>query len=186
MIERIVRLVQLDWSVFKEIEPDASATAEAAIIVAVTSLLSALGSAIGSHSAGASFVSGLVSGLVGWVVWAVVAYLVGKALFKGRGTLDGMLRVLGYASAPNILGFFGFVPCIGWLAGLAGWLISLIAGLMAIKEGLDLDLASAVGVAIVGWIAMAIVSLIISVIFGGAIAAALGIVSLLGRAIPSR
>jgi len=179
MVNRIMRLIQLDFSVFKEIESDPAATTEAAIIVAATSFLSALGSAIGSQYPLASFMSGLISGLVGWVVWAVVAYYVGKSMFHGTGTLEGMLRVIGYASAPNILGLFGFIPCIGWLAALAGWIISLIASVMAIKEGLDLELGGAIGVVIIGWIAMVIVNILISVIFGGALAVGAG----LGRAL---
>ena len=178
MIERIMRVVQLDFSVFKEIESDPQATTEAVIMVAVTTILSAIGSSVGANNPAMSFVGSIVRGLAGWVVWAIVTYIVGKSVFGGRGTLDGMLRVLGYASAPNILGLFGFIPCLGWLAALIGWLLALVAGIMAVREGLDLSLGSAMGVVIIGWIAMVAVSFIVSIIFGGALAVGAGILGL--------
>jgi hypothetical protein len=175
MLQRILRIIKLDFSVFREIESDPDATGEAAIIVALTTFLSAVGSAVASQHAVRSFIGSLISGLVGWVVWAVVTFYIGRGIFKGKGSLEGMLRVLGYASAPNILGFFGFIPCLGWIASLAGFFLALIAGIMAIKEGLDLDTGSAVGVAVVGWIAMMIVMMIIGLIFGGAAAILTGL-----------
>lgn len=179
MIERITRVIQLDFSVFKEIESDPQATTEAAIIVAVTTLLSAIGSAIGSDNPVAGFVGPIISGLVGWGLWSVVTYFVGKSIFAGKGTLEGMLRVLGYASAPNILGILVFIPCIGWLAALAGWLLSLIAGVMAVREGLDLTLGAAIGVVIIGWFARVAVAIAVAVAFGGAFVVGAGLLRLL-------
>jgi hypothetical protein len=180
MIERIVRLIRLDWSVFGELESDPNATTEAAIIVAVSTLLSAFGTALGSESSAYGFVAGLINGVVGWVVWAAVTYLVGRALFRGGGTFEQMLRLLGYASAPNVLGVFAFIPCLGWLAAFAGWLISLVAGVMAIREGLDVELGVAVAVVIVGAIAMGMLYVIVGMIFGGTMAILGGLLEAFG------
>lgn len=181
MIERILRLIRMDFSVFKEIESDPSATTEAAIVVAVSTLLSALGSAIGSDQPTTGFIASVISGIVGWLVWSAVTYIVGKSVFKGGGTLEQMLRVLGYASVPNILGVFSFIPCFGWIAGFAGWILALVAGVMAIKEAMDVELGTAIGVTVVGAIAMGIVFAIIGLIFGGAVAIGAVILGLLGR-----
>jgi len=180
MIRRIMRLIRLDFTVFEEIESDPNATTQAVIIVAVTSFLSALGSALGSESAASSAVSTLINGFVGWIVWAVVTYFVGKSLFKAGGTLQEMLRLLGYASAPNILGIFTFIPCLGWLAGFAGWLISLIAGVLAIKEGLDVDLTVAILVVIVGAVAMGVLYTAVAISFEGILAIAAGLFRAVG------
>jgi len=177
MVERIVRIIRLDFSVFKEIEADPDATAEAAIIVAITSVLSALGPAIRSSTFLRVFVGGLASGLIGWLVWAAVAYLVGKTLFESRGTLDNMLRVLGYANAPRFLGILAVIPCIGWLGPLAGAIMALVAGVMAVSEGLDLDTGQAIIVAVVGWIALAVVTMVIGIVLG---VGALGLAALVG------
>jgi len=167
MVDRIIRIIKLDFAVFKEIESDPNATTEAAIVVTLASLLSALGTAFASHRFFPSLIGGLISGLVGWVVWAVVTYYLGKAMYKGTGTLESMLRVLGYASAPRFLGIFAFIPCLGALAALAGLILSLITGIMAISEGLDLETGQAIIVAVVGWIGLFIVTMVVHMLFGG-------------------
>jgi hypothetical protein len=166
MLDRIVRIVKLDFPVFKDIESDPNATTQAAIIVAATSVLSAIGSAAGSQRPFMAFLGGVISGVVGWIVWSYVSHLVGGALYKHPGTFEGMLRVIGYASAPQLLGVLNIIPCVGWIGGLAGAILALVASIMAIREGLDLDSGQAIIVAVVGWIALMIVGAIIASIFG--------------------
>jgi hypothetical protein len=166
MVNRIVRIIKLDFPVFKEIEDDPNATTEAAIIVVVAAFLSAIGSAFGAARPVVSFFSTLLSSVVGWVVWSYVSHYVGQAMFKGKGTPMQMLRVVGYANAPQLLGILNIIPCIGWIGGLAGAILSLIASIMAIREALDLETGQAIIVALVGWVALAIVGLVFGVIFG--------------------
>ena len=166
MLDRIIRIIKLDFPVFKDIESDPKATTEAAIIVAATSVLSAIGSAVGSHRPVMAFVGGVISGLVGWIVWSYLSHFVGSVLYKSRGTFDNMLRVIGYASAPQLLGILNIIPCVGWIGGLAGAILSLIASIMAIREGLDLDTGQAIIVALVGFVALVLVNIIVGTIFG--------------------
>jgi hypothetical protein len=171
MLERITRMIRLDGSVFGEIEDDPNATPQAYLIVAIASALNALGFALLSESPITSFIGGFANGVVGWVVWAVVTHYAGRWVFKGRGTLGQMLRVLGYASAPNALGILAFIPCLGLLGAFGGWLISLIVGVVAIKEALDVGPVAAIGVVIVGAIAAAMLYEVAGVILGGAFSA---------------
>jgi hypothetical protein len=173
MLERIIRIVKLDFSVFKEIESDPEATTQAAIIVVAASVLSGIGSAIAtSTSQGGvgrpimSFISAVISGVVGWIVWSLVSHFVGKSLFNATGSLENLLRVIGYANAPQLLGVLAFIPCLGWLAALAGAIIALIASIMAIAEGLNLPTGQAVIVAIIGWLGLVAVSTVIGLILG--------------------
>ena len=185
MVERIIRIIKLDFSVFKEIESDPNATTEAAIVVAGATLLSSLGSAFGAARPGqaavGAFFSGLIGGLLGWVVWAAVTHYVGRALYKSGGTFQSMLRVLGYASAPQCLGILGFIPCFGALAAMAGAVLSLIAGVMAISEGLDVDTTQAIIVAVIGWVALFAVTWLIGLVFGGTALATAGLCSAISR-----
>lgn len=134
--------------------------------MAVASVLSAIGSASGSHKPVLAFLGGVLGGIVGWLVWSYVSHFIGQALFKSKGTVENMLRVVGYAEAPLFLGILGFIPCLGALASLIGAILALIAGIMAIREGLDLELGQALIVAVVGWVALFIVSLLIGTILG--------------------
>lgn len=172
MFDRILRVIKLDKSVYGEVEADQMATSQAAIVVAIVAVLSAIGGGIGAliSSSGSSFVAAflaaILSAFVSWVVWSAVTYFVGTTLFHGEATIGEMLRVIGFAQAPLILGLFSFIPCVGWLISLAGWLLSLYTGFLAIQEGLDLDTGKTIATVAIGWVVGFIVSLVIGMIFG--------------------
>ncbi|MCZ7672859.1 MAG: hypothetical protein M5U34_39920 [Chloroflexi bacterium] len=50
-----------------------------------------------------------------------------------------MLRVIGFAQAPRLLSVFAFIPCLGFILSVTGWMIALIATVIAIQRGTDLD-----------------------------------------------
>ena len=152
MIDRIVRAIRLDWTVFGEIAKDREAMKEAAIIVAIVSFLSAVGSGIANASFVSFIVAWIVAILVGWIGWAVITYFVGTALFQGETDIPEMMRVLGYANAPHLLGLFSFIPCVGWIFAVAGWILSLAAGVLAIREAMDFDTGNAIVTVVLSWI----------------------------------
>ena len=175
MVDRIVRAIRLDWTVFREIAVDPEATKQAAIIVLVVSLLSAVGSGLGLLVAKVGFGTAvwgffnewLIGGvLIGWIGWAILTYFVGTTLFKGESSIEEMLRVLGYASAPRLLGLLGFIPCVGWVFPFAGWILSLIAGVIAVREAMEFDTGNAVVTVLISWAVALVLSLIIRGIFG--------------------
>lgn len=174
MVDRIVRAIRLDWTVFREIAEDRSAMKEAAIIVLVATFLSAIGGGIASGNFILGFLANwIVAILVGWIGWAVLTYFVGSLLFQGKSDIAEMMRVLGYASAPKLLGLLGFIPCVGWLIALAGWVLSLIAGFIAVREAMEFDTIDAIVTILISWVVALIISLIISVIVGGGMFATL-------------
>jgi hypothetical protein len=175
MVERIVRAIKLDFTVFREVAEDQNATTEAAIIVFVVTFLSAIGTGLGVLIAQAGFgraVLGffsewLLSGiLIGWIGWAILTYFVGTVLFQGKTEIPEMLRVLGYASAPKLLGLLGFIPCVGWLFSLAGWILSLIAGVIAVREAMEFDTGRAVITVLISWVIALLISLAIGALLG--------------------
>lgn len=166
MVERIMRVLRLDAPVFSEIAKDPAATGQAGIIVVAVSLLSGIGSGIRGHFF-SSLVWELIAGVVlGWVLWAVITYFVGTSLFGGKTTVEEMLRVLGYASAPRLLGFFGFIPCVGGLASLVGGILALVAGFIAVREAMQFDTGKAVITVVIGWLVALVLTAILAPIFG--------------------
>jgi hypothetical protein len=165
MFNRILGVLKLDSNTFEEIEHDENATTQALIIVAIVALISALGSGIGSSIGGGSFIGNFIStliwGFVGWLLWSVVTYFVGTALFKGQATVGEMLRVIGFAYAPQ---FISIIPCIGWIIGLI-W--TLAAGFVAVRQGLDLDNMKAFFTIVIGFIVVAIGYALIGLVLGG-------------------
>lgn len=165
LVERIIGVFKLDANVFEEIEHDTNATVQAAMIVAAVAVLSAFGSVIGAAIGGRSIVGGFFSSLVwtfvGWFLWSVVTFYVGTNMFGGKATMDEMLRVIGFAYAPQML---GIIPCIGSIVGVI-W--SLIAGFIAVRQGLDLDDTNACLTIIVGFVLYVIGYMILGMITGG-------------------
>jgi hypothetical protein len=168
LMNRIMGVFRLDAATFEEIEADQNATGQAALVVLIVALIGAIGSIIGSLIGGTSValpaLSAVVSVFVGWIVWSFVTWLVGTTIFGGKADIPEMLRVIGFAYAPQVL---SIIPCIGWLIGLI-W--SLIAGFIAVRQGLDLDNTKALLTIVVGFIAYLIVGFLLSLIFGVAYA----------------
>lgn len=150
MLNRILGVFKLDVPTFEAIEADTSATSQAAIIVAIVALLSGAGSGIAASIQDSGFfvpfITSLIWTLVGWVLWSLVSWLVGTKLFGGKASVDEMLRVIGFAYAPQIL---GIIPCIG---GIVGAIWSLIAGFIAVRQGLDLDNTKALFTILIGFL----------------------------------
>jgi hypothetical protein len=182
MFERIIGVFKLDRQVFAEIEHDESATMQAAIVVAIVAALSVIGTifqvlislatgeggALGSAILG--FVVTFIMTFLNWIIWAAVTYFVGTKLFKGEATLSEMLRVIGFAYAPRML---GIIPCVG---GIIGAIWSLIASYFAIKEGLDLDDTGTIVTILVGWLITIVIGFVVGLLTGVG-AAGLGILS---------
>ncbi len=165
MFDRIIGVFKLDANTFEDIEHDPGALSQAAIVVAIVALLGALGSGLGASFLGGTFLGNFVSTLVwavlAWFVWALVTYFVGTTFFGGTADVGEMLRVIGFAQAPRIL---GIIPCIG---GIVGWIWALIAGFIAVRQGLDLDNTKAFLTILIGWLVAFIGSLIVNALVGG-------------------
>ena len=162
LLERVIGVFKLDVQTFEEIEHDQNATVQAAIVVGIVALLGAIGSGISNAIGDGSFIGGFIGSLVwafvGWFILSAVIYFVGTSLFNGKATLDEMLRVLGFAYAPQVL---AIIPCCGWIVGLI-W--SLAAGFIAVRQGLDLDNTNALATIVVGFIVYVIGFAILSLL----------------------
>jgi len=168
VIDRILRAIRLDPDVYREIAEDENALSEAAIIVAVVTFLSALGTAFASSNFIVTLlVSWLTSIVIGWIGWAILTYFVGEKLFGGRSSIQEMLRVLGYATAPRLLGVLGFIPCLGWLAALIGAILALIAGIIAVRESMEFDTGKAVLTVVIAWVIAFAITFAVSLVVGG-------------------
>ena len=168
MLDRIIGVLKLDANVYEEIEADENATSQAAIVVAVVAIVGGLiGGGISAAMGGSfvgSFLGQLLRAFIGWFIWSAVTYFVGTSLFGGKSSIGEMLRVLGFAQAPGIL---GIIPVCG---SFIGWVWTLACTFIAIRQGLDLDNGKAAMTAVIAFVAVIIVTFII-----GAILAAVGL-----------
>lgn len=143
MMERLIGILKLDIDTYEEVEHDESAMSQALTVVGVVAVLGAIGTGLSSGDGGGlvGAISSLLGALIGWWVGAWVTYKVGTSLFKGQAdaTHQEMLRVLGFAQAPMALGVFAFIPVVGPILGVVGWVWSLCTYFIAVRQGLDIS-----------------------------------------------
>jgi len=166
ILNRVIRVAKLDLPVYREIARDANATKEAAVVVAAVALASGIGALSDSFG---RVILAVVVAFIGWVIFAAMTYFFGKNIFGTHSTqvnVESLLRTQGYAQAPGVLAFFGFIPVLGWIAALVGGIWALITAIVAIRETLVIGTGRAIIVGIVAAIASGIVSAILSLIFG--------------------
>ena len=108
-IDRIIRAVKLDGSLYAEVAADRNALGQAIGIV----VLSSLASGMGVSKGGIEIVSVMMLVFVIWWVWSFIAYMIGTRLFgESQTSIDylGLVRAVGFAHAPGILQICGLIP----------------------------------------------------------------------------
>ncbi|MGC9357556.1 MAG: YIP1 family protein [Anaerolineae bacterium] len=164
MFNRIIGVFKLDAKVFAEIEADQTATSQAAIVVGIVAVLAAIGGVIGTLLGQGDFLASvlfpLIWAFVSWLIWSAVTFFVGTNLFGGDADLGEMLRVIGFAQAPLML---QIIPCVG---GVIGWIWSLVASFIAIREGLDFDTGKAIATVVIGWLIVFILNFVLLSVLG--------------------
>ncbi len=155
LTDRMLGAAKLDIQVYEEVEADESATVQAAIVVGIVSVASGIGSA---QAGAAGMFGGLVAAFLGWLIWSGVTYLIGDKLLGGTASWGELLRTLGFAQSPGVLYVLGILPGVGGPIRflVAIWL--LVAGIIAIRQALDFSTGKAVATAVLGWLAMLLIS----------------------------
>src|SRR5688572_8836444 len=115
-VQRMIGASLLNRRVYEEVEADRSATPQAVIVV----LLSSAGGGIAAAALGAQTLTdvivGMVASLIAWIAWATLTYVIGTHLLpepQTRADTGELLRTVGFASAPGLLGVLAVIPGIG-------------------------------------------------------------------------
>ncbi len=161
--QRMIGAAMLDVPTYEEVEHDTDATLQAAGVVAIVAVCAALGGA--AHGEG-GIIGRPIASLLGWLVWSGVTYFIGTRLFQGVATWGEMLRTIGFAHAPGILFLAGIIPILGGLAAAAASIWMLIAGIVAIRQALDVSTGKALMTAFLGWVAGVAIGFLLAVAFG--------------------
>lgn len=91
-----------------------------------------------------AFFSSFAGVYVAWLLWALVTWLIGEFLLKGDAGWGEMARIIGFSMSPRIIGALGFIPGIGWIAALIGWIWAIVAGYVGIRQGLQLSMGKTI------------------------------------------
>ena len=104
---------------------------------------------------------------VGWIAWSYITYWIGTSMFKGQATPGELLRTIGFAQTPGVLSILSFIPILGGLVGLVVFVWMIVAGVIALRQALDISTGQAVITAIVGFIPMFLLYCLIGALIGG-------------------
>ena len=145
----------LDSATYEAVEADQSATGHALAVV----VLANIGLGLGWIGLDADRVSAVVAltlvAIAGWITWALLTYVIGTQFFaesQTRTNTGELLRVLGFAAAPGVVGVLGLVPGLGPMvtAGIFLWLLATMV--VAVKHALDFtSTLRAFTVCVTGW-----------------------------------
>ncbi len=168
MINRMIRAAMLDVQVYEEVEHDETKTQEALFVVLLIALVNGVLNFPMNLLFGRDFLTsaftlvyGIVWTIVGYFLYAYLAYYIGTSLFGGTADFGELRRVLGYAYTPSI---FAWVPCIGFIvAGI--W--TFAAGIIAIRQALDVDTTKAVLTALISVAVIFIIGAVVGSLMWG-------------------
>lgn len=90
--------------------------------------------------------------ILGFLFWSGTIWLVGVHLFARSEEFGVVMRAVGLAYAPQLLGFFVLVPYLGSLFSLIISVWTLLATVVAVHAGLGLTLWQAAACSGVGWL----------------------------------
>ena len=173
LFDRMMRAARLDSNLYEEVEADQSATSQAATVVGIAAVCGAIGSGVALITQGNTsqailvIILGILGAFLGWVLWSYITYWIGTSIFKGTATPGEMLRTIGFAQSPGVLNILAFIPVLGGIVSLIVGIWSLVAGVIALRQALDISTGQAVITAIIGFIPMMLVYCLIGSIVGG-------------------
>jgi hypothetical protein len=167
--DRMVRAAKLDVGVYEEVEADKGAMGQAMTVVALSSVAAGIG------AIGVSGVSGLVFGtigaLAGWLIWSYITFFIGTRVLpepQTRADYGELLRTIGFSASPGVLRVLGILPVIGGAVNAVVGIWMLVAMVVAVRQALDYRSPwRAVGVCAIGWLAQAVILLLVFWLLGG-------------------
>jgi hypothetical protein len=139
---------------YEEVEHDTDATLQAAGVVVLAAVVQGLVSPGG-------VISGVVGALLGWLAYAGLTYIIGTRIFEGTATWGELLRTLGFAYTVALFSIFALIPILGILVGVVVFVWGVAAGVVAIRQALDISTGQAIVTGFLGWLAMAAVYMLL-------------------------
>ncbi len=145
----------LDVAIYEDVEADRNATAQAFIVVLLSSIAGGLG-ATGVTGGGVNIAFFSMVALLAWAGWALVTYTVGVYLLpepQTRADVGELMRTIGFASAPGLLRVLGIMAPLAKPVFVVTAVWMLVAMIVAVRQALDYtSTARAVAVCLVGWL----------------------------------
>lgn len=163
LLGRMMGAARLDVAVYEDVEHDASATGQAAVVVGFVSAAAAIG---GVGRDGFAIIGPVLAAYAGWLLWSGVVFLIGQNLMRGTATWGEVLRTVGFAQSPGVLYALAFLPLIGGLVAVVVWAWMLLTVFVAVRQALDVSSGAALVTVVLGWIPYVILQVLTRIFTG--------------------
>ncbi len=166
---RLAGALTLRADTYEEIEHDGAATAQAAVVVLLSSLAAGVGVFRLSHNPGTLvFVSALA--FAAWILWTILTLEIGRWILPEPQTqvsFAELLRTIGFSSAPGIFRIAGLIPGRTTVVFVITAVWMLLAMIVAVRQALDfLHTRRAILVCLLGWLLAGSMAVVIGLLFG--------------------
>lgn len=147
--ERLLGALKLDANTYEEVEHDTTAFGQAATVVLLASFAQGV-NAWSMQGAGGAMAS-VAGSFLGWFIGAGLVWIIGVKIMNCTSDYGELLRTLGFATAPGILGALGVLPLgpVAPLLAIAIFVLSVIASVIAVRQALDVGTGKAIVVCII-------------------------------------
>ena len=173
LINRLMRLIRLDTTVFDEVRLDAAATIPSVVVAAASMLLMGIGGwlwwMIGTDfdtGSGDIFLKSTILGAVFamalWLAWVFIVYLLLTQVFRAQADVQQLVRTMGLATVPLALSVFMFIPMLGFGVGVAALALTFGLTTMAIQAATNASPAQSLVANIAGFAVWAVVLAILA------------------------
>lgn len=98
-----------------------------------------------------AIVADALSVVGGYYFWTFTIWKIGQRLRRHTLTYDDLLIPIGFAYAPQVFNFLTLIPLLGRPIELLLALWSLLAVIVAVRQGLDISTNWATVICLVGW-----------------------------------
>ena len=163
--QRLRLALMLNPDFYDEVISDPKTQAHSLWVVALFAMTASFGTF--TRVGGTAVNISLVVTLVTWYIWAFTTYYVGTHIFAETDTPKDrktVMRIVGFASAPGILRFFGFVPHLSGLIFLISTIWMLYGSAIGLKRALNYSsMSRALGVTVVSFILSLLVQAVLMV-----------------------
>lgn len=169
-LQRLIGAAALDTAIYEEVEADRSATAQALVVVILSSLAAGFGARGlgGGTPTNVAFIC--IVALLAWAAWALLTFEIGVRLLpepQTRSDPGELLRTIGFSATPGLLRVFGIMPAMAIPAFAISAIWMLVAMIVAVRQALDYtSTARAVAVCALGWILALAFAVVIGLMFG--------------------
>lgn len=172
ILNRLVRLLRLDTTVFDEVRDDANELVPALVVAGVSSLLAGLGATLffvvlwhesyrpdgvwfNTFILGGAFMAAL------YLAWIFIAYVVIVQVYKASADLQSLLRTMGYAAVPLAGALLMFIPVVWPLFAILPIVLTFVLAIYAVQAVTNADSTQVVMANVAG---LAVFVLVLSII----------------------